>query len=45
MEDDSIESLKDEYSIDEDYDMLIHEVNSSMKKIFFSINKDSETEK
>ena len=32
--------IKNEYSVDESYDMLISEVNLSIKKIIFSISKD-----
>ena len=34
------EKIKNEYSVDENYDMLISEVNSSIKKIIFSISED-----
>ena len=38
IDSESIEDIKKEYSIDEDYDMTIQEVNYNMKKIIFSSN-------
>jgi len=42
---DLVESMKEEYSIDEEYDMTIQEVNYNMKKIVFSSdNKEPKSE-
>ena len=42
MDEDSRESFKKEYSVDETYDMTIGEINNSMKKIIFSTDSESE---
>ena len=39
MDEESIEDLKKEYSVGENYDLLISEINSSMKKIILSADK------
>ena len=44
LDNDSIENIEKQYSVDEKYEMLIQEVNYSIKKVIFSSSKKEESE-